>query len=47
MTVLAYMKILKQEEEWEYLPDEQILNWFYYPNTRENRKHLTEGQLRL
>jgi hypothetical protein len=32
LTVLDYMEILKEEEEWEYLPNEQILNWFYYPN---------------
>jgi tetratricopeptide (TPR) repeat protein len=37
-----YMGILKEEEEWEHLPDDQILNWFYYPNTNENRKHLKE-----
>lgn len=42
MTILNYMEILKQEEEWEHLPNEQILNWFYYPNTPENRKHLSE-----
>ncbi len=42
MTVLEYMKILTQEEEWEYLPDEQILNWFYYPNTPDNQVHLKE-----
>ncbi|MFC5624531.1 CocE/NonD family hydrolase [Algoriphagus winogradskyi] len=42
LTVLDYMQVLKEEEEWEYLPDEQILNWFYYPNTPENRAHLQE-----
>lgn len=42
MTVLNYMEILKEEEEWEYLPNEQILNWFKYPNTPLNRKHLLE-----
>ncbi|RAI85632.1 prolyl oligopeptidase family serine peptidase [Algoriphagus yeomjeoni] len=41
-TVLDYMQVLKEEEEWEYLPDEQILNWFYYPNTVENQRHLQE-----
>ncbi len=39
---LDYMKILKEEEEWEHLPNEQILNWFYYPNTVENQNHLRE-----
>ena len=42
MTVLNYLEILKEEEEWEHLPNEQILNWFYYPNTPENRRHLQE-----
>lgn len=41
-SVLDYMRILKKEEEWEHLPDEQILNWFYYSNSPENQKHLTE-----
>ena len=42
LTVLDYLEILKEEEEWEHLPNEHILNWFYYPNTPENQKHLTE-----
>lgn len=42
MKVLDYMEILKEEEEWKYLPNEQILNWFYYPNTDVNRNHLAE-----
>ncbi len=42
MTVLDYMEILKEEEEWEYLPNEQILNWFYYANTQANQQHLNE-----
>lgn len=42
MLVLEYMEILKEEEEWEYLPNEQILNWFYYPNTGNNQNHLKE-----
>ncbi|MEM7512799.1 MAG: prolyl oligopeptidase family serine peptidase [Bacteroidota bacterium] len=41
--VLDYMEVLKQEEEWEYLPNEQILNWFYYANTPQNQKHLEEA----
>ena len=40
--VLDYMEILKEEEEWEYLPNDQLLNWFYYPNTSSNQEHLTE-----
>ncbi len=42
MKVLDYMEILKKEEEWEYLPNEHILNWFYYPNTLANQNHLKE-----
>ena len=42
LTVLDYMRILKVEEEWENLPDEQILNWFYYANTEANQSHLNE-----
>ncbi|MEM9686148.1 MAG: CocE/NonD family hydrolase, partial [Bacteroidota bacterium] len=43
MTILDYMEILKEEEEWEYLPNEYILNWFHYlKNTPENQKHLKE-----
>ncbi len=40
--ILDYFEILKEEEEWEYLPNEQILNWFYYPNTSANQNHLKE-----
>lgn len=40
--VLNYFEILKEEEEWEYLPREQLLNWFYYPNTTKNQNHLKE-----
>ncbi len=42
LNVSDYMNILKEEEEWEHLPDEQVLNWFYYPNTAANREHLKE-----
>lgn len=43
LAVLDYLEILKEEEEeWEHLPNEQILNWFYYPNTPANQKHLVE-----
>ena len=42
LRVLDYLEILKEEEEWEYLPNEQILNWFYYANTPANQKHLVE-----
>jgi len=42
LKVLDYFEILKEEEEWEYLPDEQLLNWFYYANTPQNQEHLRE-----
>ncbi len=42
LQVLDYFEILKEEEEWEQLPNEQILNWFYYSNTSANQKHLKE-----
>ncbi len=43
LKILDYMEILKQEEEWEYLPNEYILNWFYYSNTPANQDHLKEN----
>lgn len=48
MTTLDYMEILKEEEEWEQLPNEHILNWFYYRNSPQNQQHLAEktGALR-
>ena len=42
MKVINYFEVLKKEEEWEYLPNEQLLNWFYYHNTPANQKHLQE-----
>ncbi|WP_190810230.1 alpha/beta hydrolase [Flagellimonas sp. S3867] len=42
LKVLDYLKILKEEEEWEHLPDEHILNWFSYANTPANQNHLKE-----
>ncbi|MCG8329790.1 MAG: hypothetical protein MI974_18990 [Chitinophagales bacterium] len=45
MTVLDYMEILKEEEEWEHLPNEQILNWFYYQNTSINREHFKDSTM--
>lgn len=42
LAVLDYLEILREEEEWEHLPNEQILNWFNYANTPENQKHLVE-----
>jgi len=42
LKVLDYLEILKEEEEWEYLPNEQILNWFYYANTSANQEQVKE-----
>ncbi|MEL7121619.1 MAG: alpha/beta hydrolase [Bacteroidota bacterium] len=42
LSILNYFEVLKEEEEWEYLPNEQLLNWFYYYNTPENQAHLKE-----
>jgi pimeloyl-ACP methyl ester carboxylesterase len=39
LKVRDYMTILKQEEEWESLPDDKILGWFYYVDNEKNRKH--------
>jgi dienelactone hydrolase len=38
LKVKDYMTILKQEEEWESLPNDRILNWFYYADNESNRK---------
>ena len=42
MKILDYFEIIKEEEEWEHLPNEQVLNWFYYANTTTNQNHLQE-----
>jgi pimeloyl-ACP methyl ester carboxylesterase len=42
MTVEDYMTILKDEEEWEELPNSRILEWFYYSNSESNKSHLAE-----
>ena len=43
LSVLNYMEVLKEEEEWEHLPNYFLLDWFYYKNTPENQKHLKEN----
>lgn len=43
MNVLNYMQIFKEEEEWEQLPDERILDWFSYTNTPDHQLHLKEN----
>lgn len=42
LSILDYMQILKEEEEWEHLPNDQILNWFEFPNNLANQNHLKE-----
>ncbi|WP_299684430.1 alpha/beta hydrolase [uncultured Dokdonia sp.] len=42
LAILNYMEVLKEEEEWEHLPNYFLLDWFYYKNTPENQKHLKE-----
>lgn len=42
MNIGDYMVILKEEEEWEVLPNERILEWFYYSNSDKNKSHLKE-----
>ncbi len=45
LTVLNYWEVLKEEEEWEHLPNEFLLDWFYYSNTPENQAHMKESTL--
>jgi len=43
LTVLNYLEILKEEEEWKNLPNYFLLDWFpYLWNTPENQAHLSE-----
>lgn len=43
LTILNYLEILKEEEEWKNLPNEFLLDWFpYLWNTKQNRAHLSE-----
>ena len=43
LTVLDYLEILKEEEEWKNLPNEFLLDWFPdLRNTPENKAHLSE-----
>lgn len=42
-TVLEYLEVLKEEEEWKNIPNEFLLDWFpYLWNTPENKAHLSE-----
>ncbi|MDT7831725.1 prolyl oligopeptidase family serine peptidase [Flavobacteriaceae bacterium S356] len=43
LTVLNYLEILKEEEEWKHLPNAFLLDWFSYLwNTPQNKAHLSE-----
>ncbi|WP_075351959.1 dienelactone hydrolase family protein [Algoriphagus marinus] len=43
VTVKDYVRILAEEEEWEYLPDYYLLDWFRdLPNSPQNQQHLIE-----
>ena len=43
LSVLDYLEILKEEEEWKNLPNEYLLDWFpYLWNTPQNKAHLSE-----
>lgn len=43
LTVLNYLEILKEEEEWKNLPNYFLLDWFpYLWNTPKNKAHLSE-----
>jgi len=43
LTVLNYLEILKEEEEWKNLPNYFLLDWFpYLWNTPQNKGHLSE-----
>ena len=46
LVVLDYLQVLKEEEEWENLPNEFLMDWFpYLWNTPENNAHLPEKAL--
>lgn len=43
LTVIDYLEILKEEEEWKNLPNKFLLDWFpYLWNTPQNSAHLSE-----
>lgn len=43
LTVLNYLEVLKEEEEWKNLPNYFLLDWFAVPsNTPQNKAHLSE-----
>ena len=46
MRVGDYLQVLKEEEEWEELPAEFVLDWFYYPRnavTEANSAYSTQA----
>jgi len=46
MHISDYLQILKEEEEWENLPNAFVLDWFYYPRnavTEKNSAYATQA----
>jgi len=37
-----YTRVLKEEEEWETLPDEYFFSWFYYPETAAGKANISQ-----
>lgn len=37
-----YTRVLKEEEEWETLPDEYFFSWFYYPETPAGKANINQ-----
>lgn len=42
VSIADYLRILKEEEEWESLPDEYIFSWFYYPETEAGKENTSK-----
>lgn len=42
LTVFDYLKVLRDEEEWESLPDSLIMTWFEFPDIPGNRERIKE-----
>lgn len=38
-----YTRVLKEEEEWESLPDEYFFSWFYYPETPAGKANINQS----
>jgi hypothetical protein len=40
VSISDYTRVLKEEEEWESLPDAYFFSWFYYPETPAGKANL-------